>query len=227
MMMWRQCIFFALSTQHTVLTKIYAISSGLEVEGLFKSGHHHLRAVRSTCLDRPLASGFTSLQAAPRADDEVFVVGVWKPLSCGALTCVQRSVADNEELVSLEISAYECLTGHEITGLVSAPTPSQALARPLASVSCVRRGTRPQVLKMQHSLHKPLHEHWYLCVSSLTCGLVSRGVYDDVNGGVTRHADDMALIMSAQDTRAQGVRSPIWSGSGLQEWTLLLSKGAW
>ena len=77
------------------------------------------------CLDRPR---FTSLQAAPGADDEVFVVGVWKPMSCGVLTCVQRSVVDNEEIVSLEISAFECRMGYVTTGLVSAATPSQALA---------------------------------------------------------------------------------------------------
>ena len=60
--------------------------------------------------------------------------------------------------------------------------------------------------------------------STSSCWPVTRGIYDDVNGHVTRHEDDMALILSAQDTRSQGVRSPIWSG--LQEWTLLRSKGA-
>ena len=62
--------------------------------------------------------------------------------------------------------------------------------------------------------------------STSSCWLVSRGVYDDVNGDVTRHADGMAMILSAQDTLSQGVRSPIWSGSGLQEWSLLRSKRA-
>ena len=58
----------------------------------------------------------------------MIVVGVWKPISHGVPTCVQSSVVDNEEFISLEISAYVCQTGYEITALVSAPTPSQALA---------------------------------------------------------------------------------------------------
>ena len=55
------------------------------------------------CLDRPRASGFTSLQAAPGADDEVFVVGVWKPISWGEPTSAQGSVVGNKQFVFLEL----------------------------------------------------------------------------------------------------------------------------
>ena len=64
----------------------------------------------------------------------MFVVGVWQPISCGVPAGLQGSMVDNEEFVSLEISAYECQTGYEFTGLVSAPTLSQAFARPLVSL---------------------------------------------------------------------------------------------
>ena len=153
---------------------------------------------------RSRRAGFTSLQAARGADGEVIDVGVWKPISCGDQTFVQSSVVEDKEFVFLGISptglVCALVCGY---GVVGAFSPSMVL---------MIRCSLPTKSLFFLELLRPsdrLHDH-RSCIGNtifrsacMDTGFLAstspgrpvlRGVYDDVNGAVTRHGDTVTEV---------------------------------